>query len=70
MSKSSHSQTNASAENMNRIVEEYLHCYSAYHQRDWDQLLSSAEIAFKSATVEVIKSSSFELDYEWLSRSL
>lgn len=59
VSTSKHPQTDGSAEVMNRVVENYLRYYCAHHQRDRDQLLSSAEFAYNSATIETMKCSPF-----------
>lgn len=69
MSTSRHPQTDGATEIMNRMVGNYLRCYCAYHQRDWDTLLTSAEFAYNSAKVDSMGISPFESDLGWQPRS-
>ncbi len=65
MSSSRHPQTDGSSEIMNRMVENYLRCYCSYHQKDWDELLASAEFAHNSAVSDEFGTSPFEVDLGW-----
>lgn len=49
MSTNHHRQTDGSSEMMNRMVANYLRCFVAQNQEDWDQFLSSAELTYNSA---------------------
>lgn len=69
MSTSRHPQTDGSTEIMNRMVENYLRCYCAFHQNNWDQLLTSAEFAYNSAEVATMKMTPFEADIGWNPKS-
>lgn len=62
MSTSLHLQIDGSTEIMNRMIGNYLRCYCAFHQTDWDILLRSAEFADNAARVESTKISPFELE--------
>ncbi len=59
------SQTDGASEVMNRMVENYLRCYCSYHENDWDDLLSSAELAYNSAISDDLGMSPFEVDLGW-----
>lgn len=69
MSTSRHPQTDGSTEIMNRMIGNYLRCYCAHHQRDWDSLLPSAEFAYNAARVESMNMTPFEADLGWLPKS-
>ncbi len=69
MSSSRHPQSDGASEVMNRMVENYLRCYSSYHQNDWDELLSSAEFAYNSAISDDLGMPPFEMDLGWNPKS-
>lgn len=58
-------QADSSSELMNRMVINFLRCYCAHHQRDWDALLHSAEFAYKLSTLDSSGRTPFELDFGW-----
>lgn len=70
MSTSRHPQTDGTTQIMNRIINKYLRCYSAFHRCDWDSLLTSAELAYSSARVDSLSMSPFEADLGWPSKSI
>ena len=49
MSTSSHPQTDGQTENANRTLENMLRSYVNYHQDDWDERLTAAEIAVNNS---------------------
>lgn len=65
MSTNCDPQTDDFTEIMNRIIGNYLRCYSTFCQENWDKLLSSAEFAYNSAHVDSMRISPFELDLNW-----
>lgn len=69
MSTSRHPQTDGGAEIMNRMIGNYLRCYCARNQRNWDDLLTAAEFAYNTATVESMGMTPFEADIGWNPRS-
>lgn len=69
MSTSRHPQTDGSTEIMNRMIGNYLRCYCAFHQTNWDTLLTSAEFAYNSAKIESLGMSPFEADLGWKPRA-
>lgn len=69
MSTSRHPQADRATEIMNRMISNYLRCYCAHNQRDWDELLTSAEFAYNSALVESMGMTPFEADIGWNPRS-
>lgn len=69
MSTTRHPQTDGATEIMNMTVGNYLPCYCAYHQRDWDALLTSEEFAYNSAKFESMGTTPFEADLGWQPRS-
>lgn len=50
---------------MNRMLENYLCCYTSHHQRDWDSFLVSAEFAYDSTEVTSNQYFFFKLDLGW-----
>lgn len=69
LSISRHPQINSPTEIMNRMIGNYLRCYCAFHQKDWDQLRTTAEFAYNSAKVESMDMPVFEADLGWKPRS-
>lgn len=69
MSTSRHPQTDGSTEVMNRMIGNYLRCYCAFNQTNWDDLLTTAEFSYNSATVDSMTMSPFEADLGWKPRS-
>lgn len=69
MSSSHHLQTDGSSEIMDSMIENYLRCYCAHHDWDWDSLLTSAEFAYNSSVFESAGRSPFYLDLGWTPRS-
>lgn len=69
MSTSRHPQTDGATEVMNRMIGNYLRCYCAFNQSDWDDLLTTAEFSYNSAVVESMGMSPFEADLGWKPRS-
>lgn len=69
LSSSRHPQTDGAAEIMNRLIGNYLRCYCARHQRDWDDLLAPAEFAYNSSNVESMGVTPSEADIGWNPRS-
>ena len=69
MSKSHHPQTDGLSEVMNRMVENFIRCYCALNQKNWDELLPAAECACNSAVTEYLGMSPFEVDFGWQPRS-
>ena len=65
ISSSHHPQTDGSTEVMKKMVENYLRCFTNYHQNDWDEYLISAEVAYNSAILEDHGHSPFFLDLGW-----
>jgi hypothetical protein len=49
MSTSHHPQTDGQTENANRTLENTLRSYVSYHQDDWDERLTAAEIAVNNS---------------------
>jgi hypothetical protein len=49
MSTSYHPQTDGQTENANRTLENMLRAYVSYHQDDWDERLTAAEIAVNNS---------------------
>lgn len=70
MPSSHHPQTDGLSEIMNRMVENYIRCYCALNQRNWDELLPSAEFAYNSAVSADLGLSPFEVDMGWKPKSL
>lgn len=53
---------------MNRMVENYIRCYSSLRQDGWDDLLPTAEFAYNSAKSEELTVTPFEVDLGWKPR--
>lgn len=68
MSTSRHPQTDGATEIMNRMIGNYLRCYCAFNQKNWDKLLVSAEFAY-NARIDSMRMSPFEADLGWQPRS-
>lgn len=51
------------------MVGNYLKCYCALHQTDWDSLLTNAEFSYNSFRNESIQMTPFEADLGWLPKS-
>lgn len=49
ISPSQHPQTDGANYIKNDMAENYIHCYFSYDQHVWDELLTSAEIAYNSS---------------------
>lgn len=49
---SHHHQMDGATKTMNRVIENYLRCYCAFQQDNWDRLLSSAAFAYYSVHIE------------------
>lgn len=69
MSTSHHPQTDGQSEVMNRMVENFLRCYCALNQRNWDTLLPAAEFAYNSSLSEDLGMTPFEVDLGWQPKS-
>lgn len=65
MSTSLHPQTDGAWEVMSLMLESYVRCYCNRMQNDWDLLLSTAEFAYISVSVEGHAAYPFELDIGW-----
>lgn len=59
MSSSRHLQTYGASIIINRIIDNYMRCYFAYHQDDWDRLITATESEYNSAVTEVLGLSPF-----------
>lgn len=62
-------QADGSKEIMKRMIGNYLRCFRASRQRDWDGLPTSTEAAYNSANVETFGMSPFNAGIDWNSRS-
>lgn len=60
-----HPQADGLSEKMNRVMGNYLRCYCALNQKDWDSLLASAESAFNSSKLDATGFTTVELDLGW-----
>lgn len=69
MSPSRDPQTDGASQVMNRMVENYLHCYCNYQQNDSDELLLTYEFACNSAASQDLGKIPFEVDLGWNSTS-
>lgn len=58
-----HPQTDTVPELMNRMVDNYLHCYLCYHDDDWYDLLPSAVLAYISSIIDDSGMSTLEVDF-------
>ena len=65
MSSSRHPQMDCSSEIMNCTVENYLCCYSSYHQNDLDVLLPGSEFSYNSDISEDLGKTPFEVNLGW-----
>jgi hypothetical protein len=63
LSSSFHPQSDGQTENMNRYLEQALRHYVDIKQRDWDQYLTSIEIAHNNSIHTTTKFSPFYLNY-------
>lgn len=70
MSTSRQSQTDGTSNIMNRMIENYCSSYCSYHQNEWDELLSSAEFAYKLTVRDGLGMEPFEVDLGWTPISL
>lgn len=62
MASARHPQTDVTFEVIYRVVKSYLRCFCKHKQDNWDILLPSAELAYKSAVSEDSGTSPFEVD--------
>lgn len=69
MSTSHNPQKDGLYEVMNRMLENYIRCYCALNQTNWDDLLPTAEFAYNSAISEGFGTSPFEVDLGWNPKS-
>lgn len=60
-----HPQTDGLSECLNRILEDYLHCFVS-PSRKWSQLLALAEFEYNSARQESTQQTPFKLDIGYL----
>lgn len=63
MSTAYHPQSDGQTERMNRTLEDMLRAYVNYEQNDWDQHLTSAEIAINNSQQTSTKFSPYFLNY-------
>jgi len=63
MSTAFHPQTDGQTERQNRTLEETLRAYVGYHQDDWDQHLTAAELAYNTSLHASTGFSPFFLNY-------
>lgn len=68
ISTSWHPQSESTSEIMDRMIGKYLRCYVSFDEKDLDQLLTSAEFAYKSSQVESMKMFLFPADLVWMPR--
>lgn len=69
MFTSLHSQTDGTAEIMNRILKNFFCCYCLLNQDNWVPFLPSTELPFNSSRLNSTGYTSFELDLGWNSAS-
>lgn len=69
MASSHHPQTYGSSKITNRIIDNYLRWFCDHNQQNWDELLTAAEFAYKSANIEHVNIPPFELYLGWKPRS-
>ena len=60
-----HSQTDEQTERMNQTVETYLWHYVSKTQENWVQLLSTAQFVYNNTRNEIMKTTSFYMNYEY-----
>ena len=60
-----HSQTDEQTERMNQTVETYLQHYVSETQENWVQLLSTAQFVYNNARNEIMKVTSFYVNYRY-----
>ena len=63
MSTAFHPQTDGQTERQNRTLEETLRAYVNYHQDDWDEKLSAAELSFNTSVHSSTGYSPYYLNY-------
>ena len=63
MSTAFHPQTDGQTERQNRTLEETLRAYVGYHQDDWDERLTAAELAYNTSLHASTGASPFFLNY-------
>lgn len=65
MATSKHQQTDEATDIINRMIGNYIRCYRALHQSDWEQLLPFDKFACNSANIFTLRMCPFELDMGW-----
>lgn len=63
MYRSIHTQIDALYAVINKMKENFIRCYSALNQKNWDKILPAAEFAYNSADTEDLGMSPFEIDF-------
>ena len=59
LSTSFHPQTDGQTERQNQVLEQYLRCYTNFHQDNWVDLLPLSEYSYNSAENSTLKMSPF-----------
>lgn len=65
MSMSKQPPTEGFTERVNRIVSDFFSCYCNRNQRDWDDLLTSAGLAYNSSNIYSLRMTPFVADLGW-----
>ena len=60
-----HSQTDGQTERMNQTVETYLQHYVSRTQKNWVQLLPTAQFVYNNARNEITEVTSFYMNYRY-----
>ena len=63
LSTSFHPQTDGQTERVNQTLEQYLRCFVDYPQKNWTDLLSTAEFAYNNAVHASTNVTPFEANY-------
>lgn len=63
MSSAYHPQSDGQTEILNRYLEDYLHCFTGDHPKQWYHLLSWAEWHYNTAWHSVIQMLPYEVVY-------
>ena len=58
-----HAQTDGQTERLNQVLEQFFRCYINYEQINWVELLSAAQIVYKSTATSIIGVSPFFANY-------
>jgi hypothetical protein len=63
LSTARHPQTDGQTERTNQTLEQYLRCFTNYHQDDWSKLLPFAEFTYNNTYHDTIKTTPFFANY-------